>query len=129
MSRSAVLGRVVGLWRYPVKAMAGEVLSQVHVGWHGLAGDRRWAFIRDGMTSSGFPWLTLRECPAMSRYQPRLLDASIPDRSPAQILTPDGDTLDVLRRVIDQRQGCLGVYGTTVQPGLVELGDAVLRAE
>ena len=36
------VGRVVGLWRYPVKSMAAEPLTEVEVGWHGLAGDRRW---------------------------------------------------------------------------------------
>ncbi len=55
------VGRVVGLWRYPVKSMAGEALKEAEVSWHGFAGDRRWAFIRDGMVNSGFPWLTLRE--------------------------------------------------------------------
>ena len=43
-----VVGRVAGLWRYPVKSMAAERLENVEVSWHGLAGDRRWAFIRDG---------------------------------------------------------------------------------
>jgi uncharacterized protein len=52
---------VVGLWRYPVKSMAGEALVAAEVSWHGLAGDRRWAFVRDGVVRSGFPWLTLRE--------------------------------------------------------------------
>ena len=54
------VGRVVGLWRYPVKSMAGEPLTEIEMSWHGFAGDRRWAFIRDDVTRSGFPWLTLR---------------------------------------------------------------------
>ena len=36
-------GRVAGLWRYPVKSMAGERLEQTELGWHGLPGDRRYA--------------------------------------------------------------------------------------
>jgi len=60
------VGRVVGLWRYPVKSLAAEPLSEVDVSWHGLAGDRRWAFVRDGVPQSGFPWLTLRERGNMS---------------------------------------------------------------
>ena len=55
------VGRVVGLWRYPVKSMGAEELAEAEVSWHGLAGDRRWAFIRNGVVHSGFPWLTLRE--------------------------------------------------------------------
>jgi hypothetical protein len=58
-----VVGRVVGLWRYPVKSMAAETLAEVDVSWHGLVGDRRWAFVREGAERSGFPWLTLRERP------------------------------------------------------------------
>ena len=59
------VGRVAALWRYPVKSMGGEVLSETEVSWHGFAGDRRWAFIREGVVRSGFPWLTIRERPAM----------------------------------------------------------------
>ena len=31
------VGRVAGLWRYPVKSMAAEALEEVEVSWHGLA--------------------------------------------------------------------------------------------
>ena len=64
------IGRVAGLWRYPVKSMAAEALDEVLVSWHGLAGDRRWAFVRPGIPRSGFPWLTIRELPEMSHYRP-----------------------------------------------------------
>ena len=57
------VGRVVALRRYPVKSMAPEVLTEVDVSWHWLAGDRRWAFIRNGLVQSGFSWLTLRQRP------------------------------------------------------------------
>jgi uncharacterized protein YcbX len=43
------VGRIVELWRYPVKSMAAEPLTEIDVSWHGFAGDRRWAFIRDGV--------------------------------------------------------------------------------
>lgn len=88
-------GHVVGLWRYPVKSMAPEALAEGEVGWHGLAGDRRWAFVRDGMAQSGFPWLTLRERPEMAHFQPSLVDPSRPDKSQTQVRTPAGDLLDV----------------------------------
>jgi uncharacterized protein len=32
----------------------------------------------------------------------------------------------ILRAVAQQRQGCLGVYGTTVEPGRVAVNDLVL---
>ncbi|MCA9757160.1 MAG: MOSC N-terminal beta barrel domain-containing protein, partial [Candidatus Eisenbacteria bacterium] len=59
--RTASVGRVVGLWRYPVKSMAAEALRAADVGWHGFVGDRRWAFVRSDVPESNFPWLTLRE--------------------------------------------------------------------
>lgn len=89
------VGRVVGLWRYPVKSMAGEALPHVDVGWQGLPGDRRWAFVKDGDPASGFPWLTLRDRPEMARYAPRLRDPGRPDASPTVVRTPAGGDIDV----------------------------------
>jgi uncharacterized protein len=90
-----VVGRVAGLWRYPVKSMAGEELDGAEVSWHGLAGDRRWAFIRAGQVRSGFPWLTIREHPELARYRPRFTEPDRPDASPARVQTPSGAELDV----------------------------------
>jgi uncharacterized protein YcbX len=90
-----MLGRVAELWRYPVKSMAGESLSEVEVSWFGLAGDRRWAFVREGVERSGFPWLTIRERSDMGSYRPRFVDPSRPDDSPTVVRTPAGDERDV----------------------------------
>jgi uncharacterized protein len=90
-----VVGRVVALWRYPVKSMAGEELDDVEVSWHGLAGDRRWAFVREGQVRSGFPWLTIRERPELAHYRPRFTDPDRLDASPTLVCTPGGDQLDV----------------------------------
>lgn len=89
------IGRIVGLWRYPVKSMAAEALNEVNVTWHGLAGDRRWAFIREGTEKSGFPWLTLRERADMNHFRPSFDDPEHPDQSPTVVRTPSGSTLDV----------------------------------
>ena len=89
------VGRVVELWRYPVKSMAAEALPWADVGWHGLEGDRRWAFVRDGMARSGFPWLTIRENPRMWHYQPRLTDPDRPNACVTLVRTPSGAELDV----------------------------------
>lgn len=40
------IGRIRDIWRYPVKAMAGERVEFCAVDIHGLTGDRRWA-LRD----------------------------------------------------------------------------------
>ena len=90
-----VVGRVVGLWRYPVKSMAGEELDGVEVSWHGLAGDRRWAFIQDGQVRSGFPWLTIRERPELAHYRPRFAHPDRPNASTVLVRTPCGSELDV----------------------------------
>lgn len=90
------LGRVVGIWRYPVKSMAEESLDAVDVSWHGLAGDRRWAFVQDAKPRSGFPWQTIRELPAMRHYRPFFVDPTRPDESHTSVRTPGGDDLDVL---------------------------------
>jgi len=91
----SVVGRVAGLWRYPVKSMAAEELDGAEVSWHGLAGDRRWAFIRAGQERSGFPWLTIRERPEMARYRPRFAEPARPDASLTLVRTPSGDEFDV----------------------------------
>ena len=90
-----MLGRVVGLWRYPVKSMAGQPLEAIDIGWHGLAGDRRWAFVRDGTSRVGFPWLSIRQHPAMARHQPYFVEPGRPDQSPTRVRTPGGGDFDV----------------------------------
>lgn len=89
------LGRVSAVWRYPVKSMAPEPLSQTDVSWHGLAGDRRWAYVRASSTSTGFPWLTIRDAPQMLQFRPRLDPDAKPDVSPVIVETPDGRQLAV----------------------------------
>jgi uncharacterized protein len=91
----SVVGRVAALWRYPVKSMAAEELDAVEVSWHGLAGDRRWAFIRDGQVRSGFPWLTIRERPEMAHYRPRFAEPDRPNASTTLVRTPSGADIDV----------------------------------
>jgi uncharacterized protein len=89
------IGRVVGLWRYPVKSMAAEALPDIDVGWHGLAGDRRWAFVRNGVAQSGFPWFTLRNRGDLNHYRPSFVEPHRPDKSPTVVRTPSGAVLDV----------------------------------
>lgn len=91
----SVVGRVVGLWRYPVKSMAAEPLANVDVSWHGVAGDRRWAFVRPGTEQNGFPWLTLRERNDLNRYRPSFVEPDRPDKSRTVVTTPSGTRFDV----------------------------------
>jgi hypothetical protein len=90
-----VVGRMVAVWRYPVKSMAGESLDTAEVSWHGVAGDRRWSFVRDGQVANGFPWLTIRQQPQMWHYQPAFAEPDRPDASRTVVRTPGGAEFDV----------------------------------
>jgi uncharacterized protein len=121
MANHTVVGRVVSLFRYPVKSMAAQLLDEVDVSWEGLAGDRRWAFIQAGHERSGFPWLTVRELPAMWTYRPSFVDPLRPDKSPTVVRTPSGNDFDVADptlaaelgagvRVIKQERGIFDAF-------------------
>ena len=90
------VGRVVALWRYPVKSMQAESLDAVDVSWDGLVGDRRWAFVRGGTQRSGFPWLTIRELAEMRQYRPWFAEPDRPDSSLTMVRTPAGIDFDVV---------------------------------
>jgi uncharacterized protein len=99
------IGTVAELWRYPVKSMAGERLADAEVSWHGVAGDRRWAFVRAGLERSAFPWLTIRERPEMALYRPAFTEPGRPDDSPTLVRTPEGEELDVADPALAARLG------------------------
>ena len=105
MRNEREIGRVSGVFRYLVKSMGSESLESIDVGWNGFAGDRRWAFVRGGMERSGFPWLTIRESPAMWRYQPRFAEPEDPEKSATIVRTPNGDDLDVVDPLLAQELG------------------------
>src|SRR3979409_2377414 len=101
----AEVGRIAGLFRYPVKSMAPERLEQVEVSWHGLAGDRRWAFAQGGRERSTFPWLTIRERPEMWHYQPSFAEPDRPEASRTVVRTPGGQELDVIDPALAEELG------------------------
>ena len=77
------LGHVHELVRYPVKSMAGVATNSAFLGWHGLEGDRRFAFRRVNDTS-GFPWVSASRLPELLLYQPHGVE------EPTHVRTPDG---------------------------------------
>jgi uncharacterized protein len=70
--------------------MAGERLGSAEVGWQGIEGDRRWAFLREDVPRSDFQWLTIRQRPEMLLYRPRI------DGRRVLVTTPSGEERDVL---------------------------------
>jgi uncharacterized protein YcbX len=100
-----VVGRIAGVFRYPVKSMAGEGLQRVDLTAGGIPGDRQYAFRR--LQAKGpFPWLTATRLPRLILYRP--------EREPGSpgithVVTPDGRRLalwsDELRDEIAGRHG------------------------
>ncbi|MBI3005544.1 MAG: MOSC domain-containing protein [Ignavibacteriales bacterium] len=83
------LGHIHQLNRYPVKSMAGVAAESAFLGWHGLQGDRRFAFRRLN-DNSGFPWLNASKLPELVLYQPLGLDEKAEEPVPTQVRTPEG---------------------------------------
>src|SRR6185436_9819812 len=102
------LGHVCELVRYPVKSMAGTATESAFLGWHGLDGDRRFAFRRMG-DDSGFPWLTASRLPELLLYHPFGLDESTGEPLPTHVRTPGGRHLELrsaeLEREVSERFG------------------------
>jgi uncharacterized protein YcbX len=88
------LGHVCELVRYPVKSMAGSATESAFLGWHGLDGDRRFAFRRLG-DNSGFPWLSASRLPELLLYHPVGLDESTGEPLPTHVSTPAGAHLEL----------------------------------
>lgn len=102
------VGTVRAIWRYPVKSMRGEALTEAPLGWHGLEGDRRYAFVQRG-DFTNFPWLTGREVHPMLHYAPFLTDSAEPRTCLVRVKTPDGRDLaiedEALRAELEARAG------------------------
>ena len=81
------IGHVHQLARYPVKSMAGVATDSAFLGWHGLEGDRRFAFRRLD-DKSGFPWLSASRLPELLLYQPN-------SEEPTHVRTPEGLDLPI----------------------------------
>jgi len=106
------IGTVRDLMRYPVKSMAGTAARSALLGWHGFAGDRRFAFRRVD-DRSGFPWLSASRLPELLLYRPFNPDddgaGGGEPLPPSHVRTPAGQELelwsDALRAEIAARLG------------------------
>lgn len=103
-NRTTATGRVIAIWRYPVKSMLGEELDAVEVTGRGLLGDRAYALI-DVETGKVVSAKNPRRWPNMFT-----LRASYPEppggprpRTPARISLPDGRALSTSQEDIAAR--------------------------
>jgi len=90
------VGKVVEVWRYPVKSMGGEAVAQALVDAGGLAGDRHWAVI-DGDARE---IRSAKRWPELLGYVARYVGGRTPATDayaaavvPVEIVAPDGRTL------------------------------------
>ena len=88
------VGYIHELARYPVKSMGGVAIDSAFLGWHGLQGDRRFAF-RRLEDKSGFPWLSASRLPELLLYQPFGLDEKAEEPTPTHVRTPEGVELAI----------------------------------
>jgi uncharacterized protein len=75
------VGTVESLWRYPVKSMRGERLTQAYLGFAGVYGDRIYSFMSSA-NPVGFPYLTGRTQHALLQYQPRFRNVALAAQPP-----------------------------------------------
>jgi len=99
------VGRIRAIYRYPVKSMAGESMPSAQLGFHGLDGDRRFAFLRTGVHAN-FPFLSAGRLATLVTYLP-LRDGD--DPLPSRVRTPKGEELplesDALRDELASAHG------------------------
>src|SRR3954452_18107476 len=83
--------------------MAGERLESAPFAWHGVAGDRRWAFLFEGDTSR-FPWFTGRRLSPLVRWRPELLAPADAEPSMIAVRDPTGLVRDVAASAVRDAQ-------------------------
>ncbi len=93
MATSVRVGSVAGLWRFPVKSMAGEQLEQADVTDWGLVGDRAYALI-DADTGKVVSAKSVKLFPGMLDCQARFVEPPhlTGEPPPVRITFPDGSS-------------------------------------
>lgn len=101
---------VAHIGRYPVKSMRGEAPTEAAVGWNGLLGDRRYAFVRADTTSAS-PWMTGRQAAEYLLFTPRFGAAPTEEEPepPLWVESPAGARYEIadpaLRQHLEDRFG------------------------
>ena len=90
MKNGKFVGSVKEIWRYPVKSMQGEQVTQCDVSKQGVVGDRSWA-IKDNNADE---IRGVRKIPKLLHCQASYVDEPVRGSVPAvSITTPDGEML------------------------------------
>jgi hypothetical protein len=128
-----IVGTVESLWRYPVKSMGGEMLTESFMGFSGVYGDRCYAFKNSG-ARKGFPYLNANVQQQMLLYRPKF-------RYPERAVRPPNliEAMSIAPGVTpsnadpeDMRLDVLTPSGTVVaidDPALIEMLGEGLRGE
>jgi uncharacterized protein len=106
------IGQIEAIFRYPVKSMRGEPLEAATLGWHGLDGDRRFAFRRLDV-SGGFPWLTAGKLPDLINFTPQRRQDGNGEALPTHVRTPEGEEMPLFGETLAAEVGRR--YGGPVQ--------------
>lgn len=85
------IGRIREIYRYPVKSMAGARLDSVSLGWHGIEGDRRLAFVRRDVHND-YPFLSASKLSSLITYKPLAAEG---EKLPTIVRTPAGEELEI----------------------------------
>jgi uncharacterized protein YcbX len=98
------VGRIVEIWRYPVKSMMGEELNATEVTAHGLLGDRRYALI-DSETGKVASAKNPRRWPNLFEFRAAYLETLSDSSSlpPVRITLPDGQIVTADQPDADSR--------------------------
>ena len=127
------IGTVESLWRYPIKSMSGEAMTEAFMGFSGFYGDRCYAF-KNSTARKGFPYLNANVQQQMLRYRPQFRYAERALRPPnlteamsiAPGVTPaNAEPNDLLLDVVTPS----GTVVAVDDPALIEMLGEGLRGE
>jgi len=127
------IGTVESLWRYPIKSMSGEAMTEAFMGFSGFYGDRCFAF-KNSSARKGFPYLNATAQQQMLRYRPQFRyaerAAKPPNLTEAMSIAPgvtpaNADPNDLIVDVVTPSGAVVAVD----DPALIEMLCEGLRGE
>ena len=127
------IGTVDSLWRYPIKSMSGEAMTEAFMGFSGFYGDRCFAF-KNSSARKGFPYMNATAQQQMLRYRPQFRyaerAAKPPNLTEAMSIAPgvtpaNADPNDLIVDVVTPSGAVVAVD----DPALIEMLCEGLRGE